>query len=153
MKSALLDTNVLILLIIGNASEAYISRHRRTKEFQRPHYRQLVEILSQYQRLEVPAHVLAEANSLVRQNIDDGMLTDIMVALQRFLSASHEASIASLAAATSEVYERLGLTDAVLYELGTTEDRTLITMDGDLFRAAAAKSQKAINLRYALGLS
>jgi predicted nucleic acid-binding protein len=152
MKSALIDTNVLVLLLVGTALEAYISRHHRTKEFQRPHYHRLIEILSGYQPIEVPAHVLAEANSVVRQKVHGIMLADIMATLARFLSASHEASFLSLAATKSDTYERLGLTDAILCELGSSNDRTLITMDGDLFRAAVAKGQKVINFRYAIGL-
>jgi len=42
MASALIDTNLALLLVVGTTNKAYISTHKRTKEFTEEDYDQLL---------------------------------------------------------------------------------------------------------------
>ena len=51
MKSALIDTNLLLLLVVGMTNKSYIKIHKRTKTFTVEDYEQLLsdlDHLSQY---------------------------------------------------------------------------------------------------------
>jgi hypothetical protein len=51
MKRLLLDTNVLLLLVVGKWSEDAIATFRRTNQFTHRHFRLLTNLLPRYVRL------------------------------------------------------------------------------------------------------
>ena len=68
--------------------------------------------------------------------------------LRSIIEQSPELSVASADAAHIPVFRRLGLTDAVLWELASAE-MPLLTVDLDLFVAASSKSPNAaVNFRH-----
>jgi hypothetical protein len=152
MKSLLIDTNILLLLIVGAASEAYIGKHKRTGEFSRRSFGQLKSIVVQFPKVEAPPHVLAEVSSLLKNTNDQGMLRELREKLKLFIEADSELLVASLNGARSNIYSWTGLTDSVLFELSKSKDRTLVTMDSDLFNAASSFRDGHINFRHLMAI-
>jgi hypothetical protein len=67
-RSVLLDTNLLVLLIVGSTSEAHVAKHKRTRSYDVQSFRLLRDTLRwNFTALVTTPHVLAETSALVRQ--------------------------------------------------------------------------------------
>ena len=67
MKSALIDTNLLLLLVVGMTNKSYIKIHKRTKTFTVEDYEQLLSDLDHFKPVWVTSHCLAEVSNLLKQ--------------------------------------------------------------------------------------
>ena len=67
MKSVLIDTNLLVLLVVGSYDKNRIGRHKRTKEFDKSDYEILCEFLLNYDKVWTTIHCLAETSNLLKQ--------------------------------------------------------------------------------------
>jgi hypothetical protein len=151
MVSGLLDTNVLVLLVIGAASEDFVSRHPLTKsDFQKRDYAKLIALISQFEQIEVTPHVLAETNSLIRKKVDGVMRDQIMASFNLFIRACVETSDRTIIATTSEFFGKSGLTDAFILQLVSSAQpqRGVITMDNELYSIAQTFNTNSVNFRH-----
>jgi hypothetical protein len=63
-----LDTNLLMLLIVGATSREYIYVHKRlANDFTTTEYEMLVDLMGAYSDIVLLPHVVAETSSLLRQ--------------------------------------------------------------------------------------
>ena len=85
-------------------------------------------------RVFVTPNTLTETSNLLADRSDPRFLRH----LGFLIESSDEIVVASKTAAGNRMFGRLGLTDAALLEVVSTE-RPLITVDFDLYGAAAAK--------------
>lgn len=67
MRSALIDTNLFVLLVVGSVNKKYISTHKRTNNFVAEDYDLLMANLDGYQELWITSHCLAEVSNLLKQ--------------------------------------------------------------------------------------
>ena len=66
-----LDTNLLMLLIVGATSRDYISIHKRlSSDFTETEYEILVDLIGVYSDIVLLPRIVAETSSLVRQVIN-----------------------------------------------------------------------------------
>ncbi len=84
MRSVLLDTNLLLLLVVGLFNRDLIARHKRTNSFVPEDFDLLMEFIDGYDVLWVTSHCLAEVSNLLRQTTEthaDGLMacfTDVV---------------------------------------------------------------------------
>ena len=64
----LVDTNLLMLLWVGRWNSAFISRHKRTNQFDANDYGLLEMLVELFTKVVVTPCILAEASNLVRQS-------------------------------------------------------------------------------------
>jgi rRNA-processing protein FCF1 len=143
MRDAILDTNVLLLLVVGFSSTSYIAEHKRTYQFSISDFENLQRLLAQFTSQSTVPHVLTEASNL----LDTGhgrMREDIFKVLKAYICNQSEIDIPSQNGANSTVFNRLGLTDAILYE-AASKGATIITTDQKLHHAALSAGIKSIN--------
>ena len=67
MKRIILDTNLLLLLVVGLTDPALIGKHKRTRSFEVTDYDLLVNVLSGYNEIVVTPHILTETSNLLSQ--------------------------------------------------------------------------------------
>ncbi|MEZ5865688.1 MAG: hypothetical protein R3D25_17040 [Geminicoccaceae bacterium] len=67
LKAVLLDTNLLILLVIGAVDPRWIGRHKRSRAFVASDWRLLQDLIDNKPILTTP-HVLTEASNLLRKS-------------------------------------------------------------------------------------
>lgn len=144
-KAVLIDTQLLVLLIVGLTNPEFISRHRRLA----PIYNQtqlaaLQAILAGAPKLVCTAHILTETSNLLRQ-IGDPMRSQIMATFKRFIDLADERQVQGAHAASQPLFVRLGLTDAAVLSLDPSEVQVL-TVDHDLHIATLEKGFEARNL-------
>jgi hypothetical protein len=146
-RRALIDTNLLVLLLVGSVSEALIVRHKRTRAYDIQSYRLLTDTLqAHFVAILTTPHVLAETSNLVRVGNENehALLSE---QLARWTGRCDERHVPAVEVVGRSEYVRLGLTDAGLLSLATDED-VLITDDLDLYLEASRRGAKVINFNH-----
>ena len=144
MGGAFIDANLLVLMVVGSLDRSAIPRHRRARQFTAEDYDRLMGIVGGMKRIFVTPNVLTEASNLLANRSDPRFLQR----LGSLIENSDEVVIASETAAGNRMFSRLGLSDAALLEAISAE-RPLITVDFNLYGAAAAKGKGvAYNFTY-----
>ena len=136
-----IDSNLLVLLIVGSVGKDLIAKHRRLRQFSAADYDTLADMISKVDRVFVTPNTLTETSNLLAQHRDPERLR-FFDKLRFVIEESKEVVVASKTASRNDSFHRLGLTDAALLE-AVTEERPLITVDLDLYLAAIAKSRNA----------
>lgn len=147
MPCLLLDTNVLILLVVGAADRSYIRLHRRLQGFDEASFDLLMAIVDAHDGIVTTPHVLTEASNLSRQ-IRNPARDRIQQAFRDLVHRSRELDIRSVAGCDDEQFTQLGLTDAVILracERGESLDPAveLLTADEGLYDQALARGLPA----------
>jgi hypothetical protein len=144
-KALAIDTNLLVLLVVGMTNPAYIRRHRRlTPTYNTAHFELIRSLLIQESRVVCTSHILTEASNLLRQT-GEPMRSKIMTTYGAFIQSAEEPAIPAREAARSPSFIRLGLTDAALLSLDPKEVR-LLTVDHDLHVACSRLGFEVLNL-------
>ncbi len=142
--SAFIDTNLLVLLLVGSVDRNLIARHRRTRNFVPEDYDRLIAMIDTLDRVFVTPNTLTETSNLLNGSQDLRLMKQLNILTQQAV----EVYVSSQVAANNGVFNHLGLTDAVLLE-AISVSRPLITVDFDLYGAALAKGDKfAFNFTY-----
>jgi hypothetical protein len=145
-KPLLIDTNLLVLFIVGAASKEYITKHKKLTEFTVQDYEVLVEIISQAPAVLVTPNILTETSNLAAY-IREPARRSVLDMFRRVAATSQERYMASSLAVQRPEFLRLGLTDAVLVK-ESIEDVVLLTTDLGLYCAALAQGAEAVNFNH-----
>jgi hypothetical protein len=142
-----LDANLLVLLVVGSENRDLIPKHRRLEHYSAEDFDILLGLLENADRLYVTPNTLTETSNLVSQH-GEPERSLLMRRLQYLIHGSEEIVVASIDASSNSRYQRLGLTDAALLELATTETPVL-TVDLDLYLAAIESGEeRAVNFNH-----
>ena len=136
-----LDSNLLVLLIVGSVGRDLISKHRRLQGYTAEDYDLLLDLLERVERVFVTPNILTETSNLLGQH-GEPERSYFLEALRSVIQDTEEVFVSSESAASNAEFIRLGLTDAVLLE-SVTEDIPLITADSELYFAVMGKSRNA----------
>lgn len=137
-----IDTNLLVLLVVGETDKTMISKHRRTKAYRVGDYERLVRLINETDHpVFVTPNTLTEASNLLAQH-GEPERSRIFDVLQALIETTEERVIESKAATRNSHFKRLGLTDAALLEV-VSASNPLVTVDLDLYLAALAKEAGA----------
>lgn len=129
-KGVLVDTNLLLLLAIGNYSKDRIETCKRTRQFTREDYELLCKILASFRTRITTANILTETDNLARQGVSEREYEAVSTCLRNIINDFFEVHGSSKTAAANERYATLGLADCVTLisdvdVLVLTDDRTL----------------------------
>jgi hypothetical protein len=140
-----LDTNLVVLLVVGSASPAFIDDHKRLGEFTRDDFDRLVDALgvTGVEGLCVPVNVVAEASNLIVQGLREPRRSQIAEGFTAFINAMTELYVASKNAVLRPELTWLGLTDCALIE-ATGPHALLLTADSELYAAALGSGRTAV---------
>ncbi|KQP42476.1 hypothetical protein ASF49_01060 [Methylobacterium sp. Leaf104] len=141
-----IDTNLLLLLVVGTASENFIRLHKRTNSYTADDFRLLVRILAYSDHVVVTPNVLTETSNLMRQFGHKG-LDAVIEVFRHLVDGTVETFISSREAIAEPAFHKLGLTDAALLAL-QSEEIVLLTDDLDLYIASVSAGRRAINFSH-----
>jgi rRNA-processing protein FCF1 len=145
-KGLIIDTNLLLLYIVGSLDPNLIRKHKRTSQFGIEDFRLLDDFLGQFERFVTTPNVLTEVSNLLSQ-IGDEVATRLRIRLRALIEIFQEEYIASTEAAGAEEFQRLGLTDAAILLL-SKEDLLVLTDDIHLYLALQRRGIEAVNFNY-----
>jgi len=129
----LVDTNLLVLLIVGLVNRDRISRFKRTTGYSSADWDLLSGILEQISRRYTLAHVLSEVSALT--DLKGPELEVAGTVFLRLIAGFDELTIYSVEACATALYMRLGLTDAAIAEAARRHHCSVLTNDSGLFAA------------------
>lgn len=130
MARLVLDTNLLVLLIVGSADISKVGG-RRLQQFSAKHFRTLVEIVEQHDAHVSTPNILTEASNLLgagRQELARGA----SALLARYIVGLDEIYEPSRLLLDGKIYAKHGLADASFAALSLKGERGL-TVDGPLY--------------------
>ena len=142
----LLDTNLLVLLVVGLTDRELILKHKRTRTFEPADYDLLLEVLTGFDTVVVTPHILAEASNLIAQ-IGEPTLTALRTTFAALVEAQEEVYVAARDSVRRPAFLRLGLTDTAILGL-TDDDLALLTTDVGLYLEAARTNPLAENFNH-----
>jgi len=143
MRSILIDTNILMLLIIGSWNREAIPGHRRTAIFTPADFDLLQEELGRFGRILTTPTVVTEVSNLMGNQFHEtiaGTLIHVCTPLVEITRPKEEVW-------AGEGFPRLGFSDAsVLASLD--DDTVLLTDDVSLYNQALYQDSEAINFNH-----
>lgn len=142
----ILDTNLLVLFVVGTASRKYIGSHKRLKQFSEQDYDLLLQAIGAASEILVTPNTLAETSNLAK-NISEPAKSEVMSVLGQIISESPEIYVRSADAVQNREYIRLGLTDSALIS-ASTENTVLLTTDLGLYLALLDRGMNAENFNH-----
>ena len=142
----LIDTNLLVLFIIGSVNLDRIENFKRTRQYSKSDYQLLLRVLDNFQPLYTLAHVMAEVSNLTDLTGRERLQGRHM--LKEMLTILREPEVASIQAAQSGLYESLGLVDAAISELAREYRCAVLTDDLDLYLALTRENVVALNFTH-----
>jgi hypothetical protein len=144
-KAIVVDTNLLVLFLVGTTDPSYIEKHLRLyPTYNARHFELLRWRLTSAPKIICTAHILTEASNLARQ-IAEPMRSEIMATFKRFIELADERHVRSSQASEQPFFLRLGLTDAAILSLNQDQVQVL-TVDHDLHIASLDRGFDCINL-------
>lgn len=152
-KGILIDTNILILWVVGTVNRERISRFNRTKTFTPNDYDILSQLLDYFSRVVTTPHILTEVNSLMNTLGEPERSTGLQIlgeALQNSDKVYEEYRESSQIMQNNQFY-KFGLTDCGIMEV--CQGRYLVLTD-DFKLAGYLFSQNidTINFNHIRGL-
>jgi len=109
-KGLLIDTNILLLLLVGLHDRSMIEEYKRTKQFTQDDFDVLTRICGMFRKLITTPSVLAETSNLARPlfEIDSGNFPAVF---QRFVSTACEETVKAVEVVGDDLFRKTGFTD------------------------------------------
>jgi predicted nucleic acid-binding protein len=131
-NGVLIDTNMLVLLIVGSVNRERVSQFKRTSDYSSTDWDLLIGVLEQIsQRYTIP-HVLAEVSALTDLKGPEREIARVI--LRNLIGTLDELEIRSVDACANTVYVRLGLTDAAIAAAARLRGCSVLTNDSVCMR-------------------
>jgi hypothetical protein len=146
MRSLLLDTSLLVLLVVGLCDRAMISRHKRTRTFVPEDFDLLLAAINDYDVLWITSHCLSEASSLLRQT-DREQAARLLHCLAAFVGKAKESHISKDRIFANGYALRLGVADAGIIAK-SRHVQCVMTADFDLYDSISRLGHRVVNFNH-----
>jgi predicted nucleic acid-binding protein len=146
-RTLLLDANVLLLLLVGRWNRARIETFKNTDTFTKDDFDLLWRIVGRFNRLVTTPHVLTEVSNLAGQHGEPERKT-LLAEFATLIALLPEQTESAATASADPVFQRLGLTDAVIIALAATPGFEVLTTDLDLWSHLSGKGLSAWNFNH-----
>ena len=142
----LIDTNVLVLFIIGTVNRRRIESFKRTRQYTVGDFDFLIRVLANWQSHCTVAHVLAEVSNLT--DLPGSELHEARRVLKEVISVLTEHTAPSAQATSDRSFQTLGLTDASIVVAAREQSCTVLTDDLDLYLHLHRNGLPALNFTH-----
>ncbi len=144
-QPVVLDTNLLVLLVVGLQDRAAIARHKRLAAYTSEDFDILSSMIRSASAVLLTPNTLTEASNLLGKA--DRQALAFRALLGQLVKLQGERYIQSTQAVEHVAFHRLGLTDAALLTLldEIPDDAVLLTADLGLYLTANGAGRQALN--------
>jgi hypothetical protein len=146
-KSLILDTNLLVLLVLGSVDRERIPDGKRTQEYTVSDWDNLIQFISVFDQIVVSPYILAETSNLADVYTGD-MKKLPFLELKNWMEKDEfvEKFIPAKTIVESRFFTQYGLTDACVIEMA--DDYTaILTNDGPLANHARAEGKEVFTIQ------
>lgn len=109
-KGILIDTNILLLWLVGSTNKARITKFNRTQGFVAEDYELLVDIFQTFQKVLTTPNILTEVSNLINQ-LGEPERSQCFSIFARDIVQLDEIYIESHTIAATDKFTKFGLTD------------------------------------------
>lgn len=132
----LIDSNALVVLIIGLVDQNLISKHKRTSIYTKKDFLDLLRVIGQFENLLVLPNTWTEVDNLLNRFSGNYKFKYIQIA-RNLIKRASEQYIETKSGFQNPSFWNLGLTDTLILEAGK-ECKLIITSDSKLSDYAQA---------------
>jgi rRNA-processing protein FCF1 len=140
----LIDTNSLLILLVGLIDPKLINKHRRTSIYEEQDFADLLQLIGDFKNLVVLPNVWTEVDNLLN-GFNRGHKESYVMHITNTINSTTEKFLESQNAVKNISFYDLGLTDSLLLEYSKTCE-VLITSDSNLSDYAIANGIKVFDL-------
>lgn len=145
-KGVLIDSNLVLLLVIGRIERNLVARFKRTRQFSVEDFDVLTGIASVFSRVVVTPHILAEVSNLATE-LHGRTRAAFLSHFARMIEVVDERHVTGVATSQDSFFGRLGVTDTAII-LATTRSFLVLTVDATLASCIAARDGDVINFNH-----
>lgn len=145
-QTVFVDTNLLVVLLVGAVDIEQVERFKRTRSYSRDDYALLVNFVGEFQRMLATPNVLTETSNLLGQ-LAEPLRRRALGALGNLTGACGEAYYPSAELVLDPYFPLLGLSDTSIIR-AVDRDVTVVTDDLQLYVRLSASGINAINFNH-----
>lgn len=142
-RDLLIDTNLLIVLLVGSTDKTFISKVKTTKAYTKNDF-ELLKKLIKYFRIVTTPHILTEASNLC-EKAEKFYKEKIFKMFSQMAISLLEAQIPSNEAVLTPAFLKLGLADSVIFNLAK-KGLIVLTDDFELHNYILGNGATAANM-------
>lgn len=143
----LLDTNVLLLLLVGRTDPDLINRCGRVRGYSADDYETLCELLRSARSLAVTPHILAETWNLGENALNGKHRDGFRDAFLEYVKVSREAWVNAAMLVAQRYFYSLGITDSAIVRIKRRRP-VVVTDDGPLARQLETLRLPVVNFTH-----
>ncbi|MDQ1088488.1 MULTISPECIES: PIN domain-containing protein [unclassified Siphonobacter] len=140
----LIDTNALVLLIVGLIDNNLIGKHKRTSIYDEEDFQLLLQVIGDLNQLVVLPNIWTEVDNLLN-NFGGTYKYPYLERITEIISVTSEKYLDSVSGTKTHSFYELGLTDSLILEYAK-ECKFLITSDSKLSDYATASGIKVYDM-------
>jgi rRNA-processing protein FCF1 len=141
----LLDTNILLLWLVGHVDVFLLLAWKRVDIFDVEDFERLKKLLFRFSAILTTPHVLAEVSNFIDQAPQHRRLA-LIESLRKFADENREHYEQARNLVQRTEFKLLGLTDTALVDLSA--DAVVVTMDFHLYNRIVSLGREAINFNH-----
>lgn len=146
-RSVLIDTNLLVLLIVGNVNQDSIKKCCKTKRYSPADFRKLEAYISRFNKIVITPNIATETCNLLNNGLSGEYLHKARTILAKISTNSEERYLPTADAALQHWYLKFGVTDTCILELAK-EVGVAVTDDFKLFNCLLSINVDAVNFNH-----
>ena len=133
----LIDTNALVILLIGLINPSLIRRHRRTSIYEEQDFYDLITLIGSFDKLTTLPNIWTEVDNLLNNSFSGEQKYKYVQEITALIKASSERLVESVKATENIHFSEIGITDSLILDYAKECD-ILITSDSQLSDYALA---------------
>ncbi len=142
----LVDSNVLVLYVVGSVNIARISQFKRTAKYIPADYSLLTTIMREFAEIYAVPQIMAEVSNLTDLHGIEKLAAP--ETLKHLIHGVVEPEVSSATASLSLLFLELGLTDAAIAEVALAHDCLVLTDDLPLYLWLTTIKVSAVNFTH-----
>ncbi|MFN3167290.1 MAG: hypothetical protein ACE37H_09535 [Phycisphaeraceae bacterium] len=147
MRRFLMDTNLLVLLIVGRSDPSWILSFKRTKVYTPDEYDRLESLLRQASGLVSTPNILTETSNLLNAATGGHRLI-LFQTMAELIEGLDEVYVQSRTAASNVIFPDFGLTDMAILDATRETESIALTDDSRLAGQLAIQDLDVINFNH-----
>jgi hypothetical protein len=152
-KGLIIDTNLLVLLIVGYFDKNYIKQFKRTSTYSIDDFENLKIIVNKFESLITTPHILAEISNLCidSRNMENKSNKKFKEFLKTFINTIYhfkEINLEKNKILILDFLKYLGVTDSALIEIAKKHKFNVITDDAGVYVKLSSFNVPVININH-----
>jgi hypothetical protein len=147
MRRAVIDANLLLLIIVGNVRRSYITEFKRTTQFDPESYDLLVRVLGEFDEWIATPNSLTEVSNLLKKGPVEPLRSKLRDEFISIVEQICEIYVPSSVVVAAQEFRHLGLADTGQLEV-LGENSELLSVDAVACAAAWERGLRATNFNH-----